>query len=700
LLLILIVFSFVFFSFQKTFSIHGGTSQFAHRGLTPRSLHDLFSCIASRSDLSVQVRVSYLEIYGDSLFDLLAPIIKDKEKSSSEELNIMEDESGAVQVKNLCKPIVHSETEALRYLFEGESNRTVSRHRLNQSSTRSHCVFSVHLEIRSLQENSEKIIKAKLDFVDLAGSERLKKSQKENAANSQAVKEAKAINQSLSFLEHVVVTMSKSNREHQPFRQSKLTNLLRDCLGGHHRTRLIACIYTEAEHLEETISSLRFSTRMGKITNKVNQSFSLDPRALIEKQKKEIKAMKQELAIQEQLNHHQKGGKWSMEPFTPEEIHGIRVNLLKFLIHDREEEMEIPSLRHMKEILSQMKRLSGELGVRADLEGIWIKENSQNIKQNEETNGNNSDQTGQNNTNANAGTIGELDSAMSGFSIGVAPASAAPASKAKTNKHSDSPSSKKSGTASLSLPVLPSSAPVLAPVMINSYRAEEKTPSVASPVRTQRSQLDSYRKSAAPTGVLTELDAFKQFKEVEGRELAAAYESNKAEERARKRSLRELNQQIGELKAELNSRPAEAPEAQKTRESLQVALQEVKTIKEELSGFQQMAKSSQLALCESFLSWSQSLNAQGKSEKSKNNRNINQNSSAAAEYEELKKKFQLDDDELDDGEKFDMLEAARVAVMEPESLSFYYAQKESEKMKRLKKVTGKKPVSQSRTKFY
>lgn len=164
-------------------------------------------------------------------------------------------------------------------VFEGETMRTISEHKLNKISTRSHCVFTIHLEMRSKVESSEKVIISKINLVDLAGSERTKKTGSEGIL----LLEAQFINKSLSFLEQVVVALSESHREHIPYRQSKLTNLLKDSIGGSSKTIMIANIWPEDTHLEETISTLKFASRMMKVSNEAIVQLKLDPSVLLKK---------------------------------------------------------------------------------------------------------------------------------------------------------------------------------------------------------------------------------------------------------------------------------------------------------------------------------------------------------------------------------------------------------------------------------
>lgn len=160
---------------------------------------------------------------------------------------------------NICT----NEEEALNYLFEGDTNRTISQHKLNNSSSRSHCIFTIHLESKSRVESSEKVIISKLHLVDLAGSERTKKTNSEGIT----LKEAQFINKSLSFLEQVVVAVCDKGRSHVPYRQSKMTNILKDSIGGNCKTLMIANVWPEPDHIEETISTFKFATRMMNVSN-------------------------------------------------------------------------------------------------------------------------------------------------------------------------------------------------------------------------------------------------------------------------------------------------------------------------------------------------------------------------------------------------------------------------------------------------
>lgn len=132
------------------------------------------------------------------------------------------------------------------------------------------------------------MIHSKLHLVDLAGNERIKKTHAEGLA----LKEAAYINRSLSFLEQVIVSTCDQKRDHVPYRQCKLTNLLKNSIGGNCKTILIANVWPEAKHVEETISSLRFATRMKQVQNTPTVNEAQDQHLLLKRYEKEIRELK------------------------------------------------------------------------------------------------------------------------------------------------------------------------------------------------------------------------------------------------------------------------------------------------------------------------------------------------------------------------------------------------------------------------
>ena len=164
-------------------------------------------------------------------------------------------------------------------------------------------------------------------IVDLAGSERVKKT----GSTGIILKEANYINKSLTFLEQVVVALTdkkkSKNKEHIPYRQTKLTHLLKDSIGGNCRTVMVATMWPEDSHLNETLSTLNFARRMMNVVNEATVNIQLDTQALLRKYAKEIKELKQELAMHNTLANR---GRISYDQYTPEEQY-IQQTVIKIL---------------------------------------------------------------------------------------------------------------------------------------------------------------------------------------------------------------------------------------------------------------------------------------------------------------------------------------------------------------------------------
>ena len=330
----------------KTFTMSGSSSNFNYRGIIPRSITRLFQELGGKVDFDSKVSISYLEIYNEIIFDLLSPVPANEQKG---EINFQEDAKGNVVVKGLTKHIVSNEEEAFNLLFEGESNRTVSEHQLNKASTRSHCIFTISIEMKSKVESSEKVLTSKLNFVDLAGSERVK----ETGSSGIALKEAAYINKSLTFLEQVVVALTDKTKrkEYVPYRQSKLTHILKDAIGGNCRTIMIATIWPEEQFILDTLSTLNFAKRMKNVVNDLSVNIMLDKNAYIKKLTKEIKELKKELLMHNTLANR---GKINYDPYTPEEQYVQQQIALKFL-NGENEDIEFDSIRQAKELFIQCR---------------------------------------------------------------------------------------------------------------------------------------------------------------------------------------------------------------------------------------------------------------------------------------------------------------------------------------------------------
>ena len=181
------------------------------------------------------------------------------------QVKLLEGRDGSITIRNLSQHRAESEMDAMELVLLGDRNRHISETLMNDASSRSHCIFTVTIESRPV--NGDVVCKSKLHFVDLAGSERTHKTKAEGAT----LNEAKYINTSLHFLELVIITLQESqhrNRQHIPYRNSMLTSVLRDSLGGNCKTTMVATIHSDKEQTEESISTCRFAQRVAKVENK------------------------------------------------------------------------------------------------------------------------------------------------------------------------------------------------------------------------------------------------------------------------------------------------------------------------------------------------------------------------------------------------------------------------------------------------
>jgi Kinesin motor domain len=226
-------------------------------GLIPRFLMDMFERLTGFGDFHVET--SFLEVYGDDIYDLL--------DVSRTKLPLREDSKGGVTCSGLSTRDVTSATEAMQVLHEGTLNRSTAATNMNVTSSRSHAVFTVHLTLNN--------VCAKLTFVDLAGSERMKKT----GAEGERAREGIQINMGLLALGNVINALAddeqmqnRGKKVHVPYRQSKLTRLLQDALGGNSQTLFLACVSPSDINANETLSTLHYANRARNIRNAPTQN--------------------------------------------------------------------------------------------------------------------------------------------------------------------------------------------------------------------------------------------------------------------------------------------------------------------------------------------------------------------------------------------------------------------------------------------
>ncbi|KAL1264957.1 hypothetical protein QQF64_002984 [Cirrhinus molitorella] len=265
----------------KSFTMQGVLDPPAQRGIIPRAFEHIFETIQCAENTKFLVRASYLEIYKEEIRDLLG-------KENKQKMELKEHPERGVYVRDLSMHTVHSVGECERIMDQGWKNRSVGYTLMNKDSSRSHSIFTIHLEICNTDAAGEEHLRAgKLNLVDLAGSER----QSKTGATGDRLQEATKINLSLSALGNVISALVDGRSKHIPYRDSKLTRLLQDSLGGNTRTLMVACLSPADNNYEESISTLRYANRAKSIQNRprINE----DPKdALLREYQEEIKNLR------------------------------------------------------------------------------------------------------------------------------------------------------------------------------------------------------------------------------------------------------------------------------------------------------------------------------------------------------------------------------------------------------------------------
>lgn len=254
------------------------------RGVIPNSFDHIFSHIQKSNAQQYLIRANYLEIYQEEIRDLLS-------KDENSKLELKERPDTGVYVKDLQSFVCKNITEIEHVMNVGNQNRSVGKTNMNEHSSRSHAIFIITVECSERGEDGDDHIRVgKLNLVDLAGSER----QAKTGAEGTRLKEATKINLSLSALGNVISALVDGKSTHIPYRDSKLTRLLQDSLGGNSKTVMVATIGPASYNYEETLTTLRYANRAKNIKNKprINE----DPKdALLRQFQEELERLKKQL---------------------------------------------------------------------------------------------------------------------------------------------------------------------------------------------------------------------------------------------------------------------------------------------------------------------------------------------------------------------------------------------------------------------
>eukprot|EP00817_Percolomonadidae_sp_ATCC50343_P006879 CAMPEP_0117421392 /NCGR_PEP_ID=MMETSP0758-20121206/2501_1 /TAXON_ID=63605 /ORGANISM="Percolomonas cosmopolitus, Strain AE-1 (ATCC 50343)" /LENGTH=607 /DNA_ID=CAMNT_0005203505 /DNA_START=330 /DNA_END=2149 /DNA_ORIENTATION=+ len=604
----------------------GPSSDYNQRGLMPRCIENIFQEIYNRPEQSITVKVAYMEIYNETCYDLL-------NLQNDKDLQIMEGSDGHIFVRNLTQEVVENEEQAMSLMFEGETNRAITEHKMNKQSSRSHCVFTIHFEIRSRVESQGKTILSKLNLVDLAGSERVGKTH----SSGQTLTEAKYINKSLTFLEQVVVALSSPARDHIPYRQSKLTYMLKDSLGGNSVTTMIANIWGEKAQLEETLSTLKFASRMMRVKNDATINVHLSDKALLKQYEQQVRELKRELAMHDQL----KGvNQVSYDPYNEQQQIELREDINRY-VDGQVDELPVKNLRHIQETYGQFKVII--LNLKEDLKNG--KGASQGDQQNEVI-----EPTEESAGGKQKGKGKQLES--DGFSMGAARANPAFSKKGK----------------------VPSSSTQQDDLL--SARTQDEDASNDEPV-------DDIENPDRPPN---KAQAYEHFKLTDGKESFDLLKTNLSQQKEKKSAYRkhgvEMNNQkqvIDSIKEKLDKKKLTKSfnEVQQgivdeeeqmmyqqltdAKNAYRAAHDERKMIKSELSYTTNLVTKIRARLVNEFDAWYAK----------KYEKQLKQQANSRKQSRVSKRTDVSNDDTLDDGEKFELMQKQRISANDPSSYSFF-----------------------------
>ncbi|KAK6094660.1 Kinesin- motor protein [Batrachochytrium dendrobatidis] len=260
-------------------------------GIIPRTLYSLFDTL-ERETAEYSVRVSFIELYNEEINDLLSP------EDDNRKLKIFDDRKGSTLIQGLEEILVKNAADVISILQTGSNRRQKAATKLNHVSSRSHGIFSITVHTKECTPDGEELLKVgKLNLVDLAGSENIGRSGAEN----KRAKEAGMINQSLLTLGRVIGALVEHN-SHIPYRESKLTRILQDSLGGRTKTCIIAAVSPAKCNIEESHSTLDYAHRAKNIRNKPEINQRMTKKALLREYITEIERLKSDLTATREKN--------------------------------------------------------------------------------------------------------------------------------------------------------------------------------------------------------------------------------------------------------------------------------------------------------------------------------------------------------------------------------------------------------------
>lgn len=261
----------------KTFTMKGKGSSL--NGIIPLSIKELFSKLSDPSISKSKIKVSYAEIYNETVNDLI--------DSSKKNLEIRESVAKGVFVNNLTEVVVPNYEKVIQIMNTGENNRMIAETKLNEKSSRSHTIFKIFIEFtRKDDGDKEKRFSSQLNLIDLAGSENASKAKCEGIR----FKEGTNINKSLLALSNVINRLSQNSKNFVNYRDSKLTRLLQTALGGNSKTAIICTIADDNSHYQETLNTLHFGLKAKNVKTTVRINEIIDEKGKIALENNQLKS--------------------------------------------------------------------------------------------------------------------------------------------------------------------------------------------------------------------------------------------------------------------------------------------------------------------------------------------------------------------------------------------------------------------------
>lgn len=364
------IFSFGQRGAGKTFTMFGGIRHTKYRGVIPRAIAYIYSELEKFKTIQFTLTLQYCSIYNDIIYDLLS----DEEK----EMQIAEDSEGNPDIQNLSKHQVSDVHSALSLLIDGDAKLSLGEHKNHRAVNRSHTVFILDLVGRK----GTRMTHSRLLMLDLAAAEE--------------AGDCAYVNQSISYLQQLVVSIVSKDTKHLPFRRSKLTYLLRDAIGGNCRTSVIANVWPEKQNNRETISTFQFANDLGKVLNDAHVN-TMEPLELqIERLQEEKAMLEAEAELQDEL-----AGNVKVDGLKEEDEKKVS-ELVGLYLSDEIDSLPLESAAHIRAIFAEIKRryidIPNEI-MREVGQNFTLTERVKNVKAPKD--------------------VGTVDGA--GFSIGVAP---------------------------------------------------------------------------------------------------------------------------------------------------------------------------------------------------------------------------------------------------------------------------------------